>query len=272
MRSIGFAKGHGTHNDFVVVLDRTNLIGLSEDDVRFLCDRRGGIGADGVLRVTRAGSIPEWDGDPDLWFMDYRNADGSIAEMCGNGLRVFGRYLYDENLVAREPVTVGTRAGLRTVDPQGDGTLVVTMGPATVAGDRVSVATMTGKFEAVPVDVGNPHAVAFLDDDVAGLDFYRAPSWSPAERFPDGVNLEFCNIVGPDHLRMRVYERGSGETMSCGTGVVAVAAAYAARTPGSSRVVTVDVPGGRLSVDLTGEQALLGGPAEIVARGQVNLP
>lgn len=283
MRTISFSKGHGTRNDFVIVEDRSNFTPLDADDVRFLCDRRGGIGADGVLRVTRAGHIAEWDGDPDLWFMDYRNADGSIAEMCGNGLRVFGRYLYDTGLTAREPVWVGTRAGLRRIEPTHDGRFTITMGTVGVGrAGSVTIHTPSGDFRATPADVGNPHAVVLLGDDVdlAALDLREAPTWSPAEAFPDGVNVEFVSSVSATgvpldarHVRMRVFERGSGETQSCGTGTVAAAAVHAAVSGLGDGTTVVDVPGGRIEVELFDDgTATLIGPAEIVATGRVHLP
>ncbi len=273
MRSISFSKGHGTLNDFVIVEDRSNLEPLSADDVRFICDRRAGVGADGLLRVTRAKTIPDWTG-PDLWFMDYRNADGSIAEMCGNGLRVFGRYLYDQGLVAREPVEVGTRAGVRWIEPRSEGGLSVTIGPVTISDEEVTVTTDDLSRPAVKIDVGNPHAVVLLspDTDLAGLDLRHAPRWSPAGAYPHGVNVEFVVPTGTDAVAMRVYERGSGETMSCGTGTVAAAAAYARSTGRSEGIFTVSVPGGAVEVELALGEAVLSGPAVIVASGRVHLP
>ncbi len=273
MRSISFSKGHGTLNDFVIVEDRSNLEPLSDDDVRFLCDRRAGVGADGLLRVTRAKNIPGWTG-PDLWFMDYRNADGSIAEMCGNGLRVFGRYLYDQGLLAREPAEVGTRAGVRWIEPRAEGGLSVTIGAVTISDEQVSISTVDGTWPAVKVDVGNPHAVVLLPPatDLSALDLRHAPRWSPADAYPRGVNVEFVVPTGSDEVAMRVFERGSGETMSCGTGTVAAAAAYAHSTGRGDGIFSVTVPGGRVDVELALGEAVLSGPAVIVASGRVHLP
>jgi diaminopimelate epimerase len=274
-----FAKGHGTENDFVLLVDRDDERPLSVDQVRWLCDRRAGIGADGVLRAVAGRHVPEWSGDPDTWFMDYRNADGSIAEMCGNGVRVFVRHLLDEGLVEGPTVPVGTRAGLRTTEVLADGRVRVAMGPARVSGSDVRVTTTDDRAHvAVPVDVGNPHAVSFVDDPAA-VDLRDAPTWWPSEAFPDGVNAEFISARGPRHLVMRVFERGSGETRSCGTGTVAAAAAWHQRHPlagepeSSADGVTyrVDVPGGTVEVEL-GEQTFLTGPAVIVARGELLLP
>jgi diaminopimelate epimerase len=280
VHSWSFAKGHGTRNDFVVVVDREDLHDPTPAEVRFVCDRRAGIGGDGLLRAVKAGRIEEWDGDPGLWFMDYRNADGSIAEMCGNGVRVFARYLVDNGLAEGPVVPIATRAGLREARLLPDRRVRVAVGPVVVAAEPVTV-TQSGLAEPVPatkVVVGNPHAVAFVED-LESLDLTRPPTWSPAEAFPDGVNCEFVRITGDHRVQMRVYERGVGETMSCGTGTVAVAAATAARLGDRDRPVTyrVDVRGGTVEVELTegadgGAEAFLTGPAVIVGHGEVSIP
>ncbi|MDO4784970.1 MAG: diaminopimelate epimerase [Propionibacteriaceae bacterium] len=271
MRKWTFSKTHATLNDFVVLQDRHAMLPLTEADVRALTDRRAGVGGDGVLRAVKAQHIPGWDGDPDIWFMDYRNADGSIAEMCGNGLRAFVRYLLDMDLVSGDEIHIGTRAGLRIAWPQPDGQIRTWMGEARLTGAAVRVSAEGRSWPAVPVDVGNPHAVVRLDtvDELDSLRLLEGPSWEPAEAFPDGVNVEFVALVGENHLRMRVFERGAGETMSCGTGVVAAAAAMSG---GRDGVYLVDVPGGRLRVELTGEGAFLTGPAVLVGTGDVLLP
>ncbi len=269
MRSVDFAKGHGTRNDFVLFVDRDGQLNLSDAEVAFVCDRRSGIGADGILRAVESTVMLGADGTAGQWFMDYRNADGSIAEMCGNGLRVFLRYLAEEKLVdPSSPITVGTRAGLRTGWFGDDGQVSVTMG-AVALGEQVQVTLDSRTWSATSVDVGNPHAVVILDpcDDLDALDLTQQPTWEPASAFPSGVNVEFVEPVRPDEVRMRVHERGVGETQSCGTGVVAVAG-----VTGAGRTSTVRVPGGVLQVDLTGDDALLTGPAVVVARGRCDLP
>jgi len=273
MRHVNIAKGHGTGNDFVIVTDRSNLAELSADDVVWLCDRHFGIGGDGVLRAVKAAHVDGWDGDPDLWFMDYRNSDGSIAEMCGNGLRVFARYLIEEGLCPHEPFAVATRAGLRRCEPHPDGTVTVDVGRPSLT-QQVTVVLAGESYSAQGVDVGNPHAVVLLDEgtDLASLPVHDAPTWHPAETFPGGVNVEFVTPVAEREIALRVHERGSGETLSCGTGIVAAVAAYAARTDGGDGEYTVSVPGGTLTVSLSDQSALLRGPAVIVARGQVYLP
>lgn len=265
---IEFAKGHGTRNDFVLFADPDNLYDLTPAQVAFLCDRRGGIGGDGVLRAVRCARVPGREAGGDRWFMDYRNADGSLAEMCGNGLRVFLRYLEEQGLVTGPEVTVDTRAGQRTSTFLPDGRVAVTMGPVSVGGP-VTVRHRGRRLAATGVDVGNPHAVVLLEDaaDLARLDLTAAPQWEPADAFPHGVNVEFVVREAPGRLRLRVHERGVGETESCGTGVVAAAAAV-----GEADRVVVSVPGGTLEVDLTGDVAVLTGPAVVVARGTCTLP
>jgi len=271
MSHLSFAKGHGTENDFIVIRDRHNLAPLTPELVRAICDRHAGIGGDGIVRAVKAGCMPEWDGDPSLWFMDYWNPDGSLAEMCGNGLRVFVRYLIEEDLVPRSEVPIATRAGLRTVWEQPGGALRTGMGPVGVLAPTWVEAGGV-RFEAVAASVGNPHAVALLPDgaDLAGIDLRDGVVYDKVQ-FPDGVNTEFVKVLGHCHLRMRVFERGAGETRSCGTGVVA-SAAVARQATGTGGPWTVDVPGGRLGVDFDAEQAFLTGPAVILARGDLVMP
>ncbi len=276
MRRWSFTKGHGTQNDFVLLLDRESVMDVGPAEVRYLCHRQAGIGGDGLLRAVAARHIPEWEGDGSLWFMDYRNADGSVAEMCGNGLRVFARFLLDSDLASGPTLSIATRTGLQTATVLHDGRIRVSMGPVSVGteGADVPVATADGQsFRALPADVGNPHAVSFVDD-LTALDLHLSPSF-PAEVFPAGVNLEFVQQLGPRHLAMRVHERGVGETRSCGTGTVAAAAAaraHAADTTALPVTYRVDVPGGSVEVELTDDQAFLTGPAVLVAYGQVTVP
>ncbi|MEV6875016.1 diaminopimelate epimerase [Amycolatopsis sp. NPDC051128] len=266
MGGIEFLKGHGTQNDFVLLPDATGRLELTETRVAALCDRRRGLGADGVLRVVRAAAlgVPS-DGE---WFMDYRNADGSIAEMCGNGVRVFARHLVDSGLATEGEFVIGTRAGDRPVVVHPDRSVTVHMGPATITGASVTV--VAGRpFSGVAVDVGNPHLVSLLDDDVAGLDLRDQPDFDH-DLFPHGVNLEFVNRLGEGALRMRVHERGVGETRACGTGTVAAVAAAFHLAGTDTGVSTVDLPGGRVEVTVSRGASTLSGPAEIVARGEID--
>lgn len=270
-----FVKGHGTENDFVLLPDHDGSVhgDLSAERVRALCDRRAGIGADGVLRVIRTAAIADAAGQPAEWFMDYRNSDGSLSQMCGNGIRVFVRHLLDEGMI--EPVagqvTVGTRDGVKSVTIESDGQLTVDLGVPRLLGET-KVEADGRAFAAVHVDIGNPHAVAFVDnlDDAGSL--LDQPRHDVAT-YPEGVNVEFVVRRGPGHLAFRVHERGSGETRSCGTGAGAVLAA-AATADGATLPVeyAVDVPGGRLRLTWTADRhALLTGPAQLVARGTSHL-
>jgi diaminopimelate epimerase len=261
--SFRFVKGHGTHNDFIVLPDLDGSVhgDLDAGVVAALCDRRSGIGADGVLRVVRSTG-------PSEWFMDYRNADGSISEMCGNGVRVFARYLAREGLVAPSgSFAVDTRDGAKLVSFCDDGDVSVDMGRGEV-GEPVKVAVEGRTLDAVAVAVGTPHAVAFVDSlDQAG-DLRAAPDFS-ADDFPNGVNVEFAVLRGPGDVAMRVYERGVGETQSCGTGACAVAFAAAAHA-GDEGPTTwrVEVPGGVVWVTHDDARRLhLKGPAVLVADG-----
>jgi diaminopimelate epimerase len=276
---VGFVKGHGTENDFVLLPDPENALGdLPAALVARLCDRRAGIGGDGVLRVVRTASYDDpaavsARGEAE-WFMDYRNADGSTSEMCGNGIRVFGRYLVEhEDVDTSVPLPVATRGGTKVLTfPAGDAGLVtVDMGSAKVLGET-KVAVGTRAWSALHVSLGNPHAVAFVDalDDAGPL--LVAPEHDEAE-YPHGVNVEFVVRRGRRHVAMRVHERGSGETRSCGTGACAamVAAALADEAPLPTSYV-VDLPGGRLEVAWTEQgRVLLSGPAVLVAEGTVRL-
>lgn len=269
MRRFNVVKGHATLNDFVLIDDPHGLHQITPDIVAAICHRRRGLGADGLIRVVRSGGIGDWKGEPGLWFMDYFNADGSVAEMCGNGLRVFARHLVNEQLVDSVDFDVATRAGIKRVHVGGGGMIATQLGKADVLADDVRVTASIGEFDATPVYVGNPHAVSFVEDgQLAELDLSTQPRWTPASRFPEGVNLEFVEISAPGRLSMRVHERGVGETMSCGTGVVAAAAAYRRRS-GHDGPIEVHVPGGDLSVAFDGDEATLTGPAVVVGRGEI---
>jgi diaminopimelate epimerase len=271
-----FLKGHGTHNDFVLLPDHEGTVhgDLDPSRVRALCDRRGGIGGDGVLRVVRAAADSAAE-----WFMDYRNADGSVSEMCGNGIRVFGRYLVEEGLAdPAQPLPVDTRDGIKTITFAGgaaDGEITVDMGVPRLLGES-KVGVTRGDdvrwWSAAHVDTGNPHAVAFVDDLAEAGPLTSVPEHD-AEVYPNGVNVEFVVRRGEHHVAMRVHERGSGETQSCGTGACAVAVA-AASADGAERGTPyrVDLPGGTLTITWRPDgRVLMAGPALIVARGSTRL-
>jgi diaminopimelate epimerase len=270
-----FLKGHGTENDFVLIPDANGTHELTAEQVVRLCDRRAGIGGDGVIRVVRTDATDdpaavEARGEA-RWFMDYRNGDGSLSEMCGNGVRVLGLYLVTHaDVDPREPLRIATRAGVKELTFDGD-RITVDMGrPDVLSETRVEVGDRS--WPATRVSMGNPHAVAFVDDlDDAGT-LREEPGYDRGA-FPDGVNIEFVVRRGERHVAMRVHERGSGETPSCGTGACAVMVA-AAVADGAERGTpyTVDVPGGTLEVTWTADdRVLLAGPAVLVAEGITDL-
>jgi diaminopimelate epimerase len=265
-----FVKGHGTENDFVVLPDPGGELKLTDSLVRALCDRRRGLGADGILRVVRADAVTGLSETvpPDVWFMDYRNADGSLAEMCGNGARVFARYLVESQLAEPGEFMIGTRAGVRHVRTHEDGRVTVDMGPATVLGESSTV--LAGRrYRGVAVDVGNPHLACVTDVDIDTLDLAVPPTYENT-MFPNGVNIEFVRIESPGVLRMRVHERGVGETRSCGTGTVAAAAAALSAEGKSVGRTVVQVPGGAVDVEIGPSDTRLTGPAVMTARGHLD--
>ncbi|MGW8331135.1 diaminopimelate epimerase [Streptomyces sp. NPDC055897] len=276
---IAFLKGHGTQNDFVIVPDPDNALDLPADAVAGLCDRRAGIGGDGLLHVVRSAAHPDakaMAGDAE-WFMDYRNSDGSIAEMCGNGVRVFAGYLVRAGLVEQGDLAIATRGGVKKAHIAKNGDVTVSMGRARLPEAQATVTVDGRSWPARNVNMGNPHAVAFVDDlDHAG-DLRSVPPFSPAAVYPDGVNIEFVVDRGPRHVAMRVHERGSGETLSCGTGACAVAVAAARRdgadpaVTGSPVTYTVDLPGGTLVITEHPDGEIeMTGPATIVAEGVID--
>jgi diaminopimelate epimerase len=289
--TLRFTKGHGTGNDFVLFADPDGTVDLSAAQLAAIADRHFGVGADGVMRAVRSRHLPEGERalseDPDAeWFMDYHNADGTPAEMCGNGIRVFTRFLLDEGLAELgdgETLPIGTRGGVRDVQRNRTG-FQVDLGRWSLQSDEMLV---RAKNLGVPrpglgIDMGNPHVVVALasDEELDSLDLAYAPILDPEAEH--GANVEFVVPADPlvhdgtGLIRMRVHERGSGETLSCGTG--AAAAALATRhwagvdAPNSWRV---QVPGGVVGVRMfpteDGEHVALSGPADLVYSGALEL-
>lgn len=268
-----FAKGHGTENDFVLLPDPEGELDLTEETVRLLCDRRAGIGGDGVLRVVRTRALGEAlapaarTAERAEWFMDYRNSDGTVAEMCGNGVRVFARYLLHAGYVRGERFEVGTRDGAKQVCVEADGDITVDMGRVEMQG--TSAAKLARQVvHGAQISVGNPHLACEVTGPVADVDLSEPPTLD-GEAFPEGANVEVYARTAPGTLEMRVYERGSAETRSCGTGIVAAAAA--ATPAGEGATWRVRVPGGECTVLLDSDGARLRGPAVIVAEGRTEL-
>ena len=274
---IRFVKGHGTENDFVLLPDPDGTLVLTDDVVRRLCDRRAGIGGDGVLRVVRSAAHPDAVAmaAEAQWFMDFRNADGSAVEMCGNGIRVFARFLVDEGLAPPGELAIATRDGVKAVRLAREGDVTVDMGPTNLPPSERKVTAGGHSWPAVEVEVGNPHAVVFLDDLAEAGPLDVAPSADPP--FPHGVNVEFVVRRGPRHIALRVHERGVGETRSCGTGACAAMVA-AARREGEGAAgaaglsYVVEVLGGRLTVtERPDGHVELTGPAVLVGAGTLDL-
>lgn len=283
---LAFTKGHGTENDFVLVPDLDGALGLSAARAARLADRRAGIGGDGVIRVVPVELADEADVRAQApgarWFMDYRNADGSAAEMCGNGTRVLAQYLRREGLETGDEFVIATRAGAKAVRRDGDG-WAVDLGPWRLADadtaerDGADALVHVGDgdpYSAVSVDLGNPHTVVALPEgvDLGSLDLTTAPVVRPEP--PHGTNVELVRPIGPGHIAMRVHERGVGETRSCGTGAcaAAVATSFWAGSLDTGSTWLVDVPGGRLTVRLLADHGVeLAGPAVLVADGTLDL-
>lgn len=281
-----FTKGHGTQNDFVLLPDLHAQLALAPAAVAALCDRRRGLGADGVLRVTTAGAVvdagvldrlPEGVEAGD-WYMDYRNADGSLAQMCGNGVRVFAHYLRASGLEERDEFVVGSLAGPRPVvvhhvDPV-EAEVTVEMGKINRLG--TGTATVGGRqFNGIGVDVGNPH-LACLDPELTEAALAALDVGAPVEfdhgQFPDGVNVEVITAPVAGAVSMRVHERGVGETRSCGTGTVAAAVAALTHLGASTGTLRVRVPGGQVSVEIGDTTSYLRGPSVLVAHGEIADP
>jgi diaminopimelate epimerase len=278
---IPFVKGHGTGNDFVLLPDPTGALTVTPSIVRALCDRHRGIGADGVLVVTRTSDQTDVAEQSDLapWFMDYRNADGSVAQMCGNGARVFVAHLLEEGLARTGSFHIATRGGSRRVTVDDEGAIRVNMGaPIFLERDDIQVWPAEARpgsnpSPAIGVLMPNPHAVTWVDDVQAAGPLLVVPMVTPVEAYPEGVNVEFVRVLSEDHLQMRVFERGVGETLSCGTGACAAAVATL-RRDGVERNggrIRVDVPGGTVGVTWNRDGSVeLDGPAQMVARGEID--
>lgn len=287
-------KAHATGNDFVVYLDEDGMHEPTADEVRFLCDRHFGIGGDGLIRLAHPQAVSDVNerqiadcaaGDAD-WFMDYRNADGSLAEMCGNGTRAITLFAQRQGIADQpggKPFRLGTRAGVKVLTSLGDvpglgkDVFQVEMGAwkrGDVDGYEVTIPGTSGSARGTFVDMGNPHVVAVLEDafaslpNVEDLDLVTKPVVAP--EIPSDQNVEFVRIdeqsEGDDagEATMRVNERGCGETLSCGTGLCATAITLRAKTGIDHWTITVR--GGTLRVDVTDEDVKLTGSAIIVGK------
>lgn len=279
-----FTKMHGLGNDFIVVDDLDDVLDIPADKIAELCDRNFGVGADGMIFVR-----PATDSSAHA-YMHYYNADGSQAEMCGNGIRCFAKYLIDKRLVPSEArrLYVQTMGGVRSIDVQVDESGMmsaarVDMGqpkfapkdiPSTFEGDLVfqqSIETSEGSFDVTALSMGNPHAVIWVDDLDTAPVLTVGPLIEVHERFPAKTNVEFAQIIHPSRIRLRVWERGVGETQACGTGACATAVAAVLASATDERV-TVELPGGELLIEWQqGGTVFMTGPATHVFEGRAGI-
>lgn len=284
--TVEFTKGHGTGNDFILVLDRAGQMDFSAQQVAGMCDRHFGIGADGVIIVKPTAKDPEVAeliaSEPDaIWFMDYRNSDGSKSEMCGNGIRVFARYLLENGLATLtdgSTLPVATRNGIKDLTATVNG-FAVDLGLFSTGDDQtlVSAQGLQVSRPGLSVNVGNPHVVVALANlaELEGLELSKPPILEPVAE--NGANVEFVVLDEPliskgvAGLTMRVHERGSGETMSCGTGIAAAAIAIRHWAGGTQNFWRVKVPGGDVGVRMfpteDGEHVSISGPAVLTYSG-----
>jgi diaminopimelate epimerase len=246
-----FVKMEGLGNDFIVL---AGPFTPEPDQVTAWCDRRRGVGADGVLVVTPI--------DRSTVEMGYWNADGSAAEMCGNGLRCVGRYAVDRQMVDGPVLTVNTPAGPRSV--RAGETVRAQLGPVARSGEPVMIAG----YRLEPFDAGNPHAVTFVSDPLAVPVEAAGPLVEGDPAFPGRTNVEFASVVSSSRIDLRVWERGVGETLACGSGAAAtVAAAHGNGLTDAN--VDVHLRGGVLKVEIIEGEAWIEGPANEVFRGTI---
>jgi diaminopimelate epimerase len=274
-----FVKSHGCGNDFVLIEDLGDRMRPAAAIVRAMCDRHFGVGADGLIRIAPA---PDAD-----FFMDYYNADGEVAEMCGNGIRCLAKYVADRGLVGGDKLRVGTRAGVKDLElargPGGDVVRVrVDMGDPIFERSKIPldgpgkdalrerITVDEYEFVASCVSMGNPHAVLFVTD-LDDVPFnYLGPTIEAMPLFPAKTNVEFVQVLNPKEVRARVWERGVGETLACGTGACAIAVAGHLRGF-VERSCQIHLPGGTLDIEWTSEgRVLLTGPADEVFRGNLD--
>ena len=279
MAEIRFTKMHGCGNDFIFIDCREREIEGLGQIARRLCDRRFGIGADQLLTIH-----PSMRAD---FKIEIYNADGSRGEMCGNGIRCVGKYVYDHGILRKDTLRVATDAGIKVLRLHvGDGrvqAVTVDMGEPVLDGPRIPVAAegqvinaplqVDGQtYRVTCVSMGNPHCVTFVPS-VDGLPLPEiGPRFEYHPFFPKGVNTEFVQVVGPNELRMRVWERGSGETAACGTGACAVLVA-AALNGKADRHATVHLNGGDLQIEWSAadNRVFMTGPAEEVFTGEIEV-
>ena len=274
---VQFSKMHGLGNDFVVIDNVTQNVFFSKEKIQQLADRHFGIGFDQLLLVE-----PPYDPEQDFHYRIF-NADGSEVSQCGNGARCFARFVKMKGLINRNKIKVSTKAGKMVLYLEKDGQVTVNMGVPDFEPTRVPmVANKPEKTYIFRVDdrtvflgaasMGNPHCVMEVDDGDTADVHVLGPLLERHERFPEGVNVGFMQVVSKEHIKLRVFERGSGETLACGSG--ACAAVAVGQIQGKlDKEVRVDLPGGSLRIRWQGEDSALKmtGPAEHIYDGQINL-
>jgi diaminopimelate epimerase len=265
--NISFTKMHGLGNDFVVINNMAKNITLSNDQIIFLCDRHKGIGADGVILVESSSQAD--------CFMNYYNSDGTIASMCGNGIRCTAKFFKDEILdknKKQENFKIETRAGIKEIQDLSLDMYAVNMGkPIFVHEDFPNTPMQFEDLSLNFVSVGNPHAVIFVDD----IDKYNISVLGSKienhKNFPNKINVEFVQEVSPVEFKLKVWERGCGLTMACGTGATAVYALLRKQRD-VSKDISIDLPGGKLffSENVDGD-IIMRGQAESVFTGIIKI-
>jgi len=255
--------GHGTQNDFLIIFDPNNEYSITTAQTAAICNRESGIGSDGLIRITKRN---------EKWFMDYRNSDGSLAQMCGNGIRVMARYLVERGHQKEGIFGIDTRDGVKHMRVPMTGDITVNMGTVVDEEEEITAATNGRIWNGYNITVGNPHAVVFVDDLAQVGEMKDAPVVRPRDSYPEGVNVEFVQVLQNHELKMRVFERGSGETKSCGTGVCAagLAATLYSKEKLPAKWV-VETLGGRLEVEIDGHSnAILSGPAVLISEHDIS--
>lgn len=263
-----FTKMQGTGNDYVYINCFEETVERPEQLAVKVSDRHFGIGSDGLILICPS--------DRADCRMKMFNADGSESEMCGNGIRCVGKYVYDHRIVEKEEFDVETKAGIKHLKVTDEGgkasSITVDMGIPEVTGEVPEPIVIDGQsYEFIGISMGNPHAIYYMDE-IDGLDLEAmGPAFETHERFPERTNSEFIQVVDRSHLRMRVWERGSGETWACGTGATAsaVASVLNGRT---ENTVEVELKGGTLSItwDRESGHVYMTGPAVEVFQGEFN--
>jgi len=276
MSSLKFSKMHGLGNDFIVINAIDQQVTLSDSQIRFLADRHFGVGCDQVLLVEASDSE-----EADFRYRIF-NADGGEVSQCGNGARCFARFVREQGLSNKDSIAVETASGLIYPTIQADGSVTVDMGKPQFEPRRIPFAAEEqattymiavpdhGKKEISALSMGNPHAVMLVDNVDTAPVLEIGPLVESHEQFPERVNVGFMQLQDAEHIRLRVFERGSGETSACGTGACA-AVVSGIRRGLLSNEVTVALPGGELQISWPGEDSAvwMTGPAEHVFDGEI---